>query len=93
MPWRNDTNKNDCGVYAMRHMETYMGQKMKDWNPGLRKNGLKQLRYMRAKYSAALLSYEMNDHREDNIAVANDHYKFARSDEVDVEKMLEIYVK
>lgn len=32
LPWYNDVNKVACGVCAIRHMETYMGQMVKDWN-------------------------------------------------------------
>lgn len=34
MPWKNRTNKTDCGVYAMRHMETYKGNQT--WNCGFK---------------------------------------------------------
>ncbi|KNA20687.1 hypothetical protein SOVF_050180, partial [Spinacia oleracea] len=34
MPWKNRTNKTDCGVYAMRHMEIYKGNQT--WNCGFK---------------------------------------------------------
>ncbi|KAL3618811.1 hypothetical protein CASFOL_037334 [Castilleja foliolosa] len=38
MHWRDENNRVDCGVYAMRHMETYMGGSLKSWRCGLSKN-------------------------------------------------------
>nr|GMD76216.1 uncharacterized protein LOC109168900 [Ipomoea batatas] len=35
MPWRDVNNKIDCGVYLMRHMETYTGQAVLTWDCGL----------------------------------------------------------
>jgi Ulp1 family protease len=35
MPWRNIRNVHDCGIYMMRHMETFMGDRK--WNCGLKK--------------------------------------------------------
>lgn len=32
MTWKNRENKVDCGVYAMRHMETYKGNP--NWDCG-----------------------------------------------------------
>ncbi|KAK6120670.1 hypothetical protein DH2020_045591 [Rehmannia glutinosa] len=43
MPWRDTTNKVDCGIYAMRHMESYMGGGTKGWDCGLEKNNASQL--------------------------------------------------
>ena len=36
MPWRNNSGTVDTGVYVMRHMETYFGEREKDWECGLR---------------------------------------------------------
>lgn len=33
MKWKNNVNKHDCGVYVMRHMDTYTGNA--DWDCGL----------------------------------------------------------
>lgn len=32
MPWRTKSNNVDCGIFAMRHMETYCGNKLRGWN-------------------------------------------------------------
>jgi len=29
MPWKTNKNKTDCGVFVMRHMETYKGEQIK----------------------------------------------------------------
>lgn len=70
MSWRNIKNKVDCAVYAMRHMETFMGQKVKEWDIGLMKDHSKQLLYLRAKYCRVLLTCEINMHRDRNMAEA-----------------------
>lgn len=67
MPWRNETNKIDSGVYGMLHMETYMGQKMRDWNCGLKQRSEKHMRFLRVKYCKALLTSENNNHSADNV--------------------------
>lgn len=38
MPWRDRKNVWDCGIYLMKHMESYHGQPVKQWNVGLKKN-------------------------------------------------------
>lgn len=43
LPWRNETNKVDCGIYTMQHMETYVGQCVKDWKIGLQQHADKTL--------------------------------------------------
>ncbi|XP_042001592.1 uncharacterized protein LOC121750944 [Salvia splendens] len=60
LPWQNDTNKVDCGVYVMRHMETYMGGPVRNWNSGLAKNGTEAFIKLRAKYTEALFVGETN---------------------------------
>lgn len=94
MPCRNEENKVDCAMYAMRHMETYMGQKVKDWKIGLKNNSIKQLRFLRGKYCRALLTSEVNDLNEDNIKNATTYYSLAcEQGPVDVEKLVIEYVK
>nr|KAJ0216721.1 hypothetical protein LSAT_V11C300121420 [Lactuca sativa] len=54
MSWRTVKNKVDCGVFAMRHMETYMGQPLSKWKPGLHKESAVQqttLEKLRQKYA------------------------------------------
>ncbi|KAL4558174.1 hypothetical protein LXL04_036372 [Taraxacum kok-saghyz] len=37
LKWRTKENDTDCGVFLMRHMEVYMGDKTTNWDCGLRK--------------------------------------------------------
>lgn len=67
MPWRDEVNKVDCGVFAMRHMETYMGQRVRDWNIGLMANSAKALQELRVKYCRVLLATEANHVRKTNM--------------------------
>lgn len=58
--------KMDCGIYATRHMKTYKGQRVKDWNCGL--NSEKSLQDLRVKYCKVLLTNEDNPVRRENIS-------------------------
>ncbi|KAH6783648.1 hypothetical protein C2S52_008607 [Perilla frutescens var. hirtella] len=69
MPWRDGANNNDCGIYAMRHMETYMGQAIKSWNCGLKKGNDRRMKCLCIKYCAAILTSDINVHAVD---IAND---------------------
>lgn len=80
MPWRNETNKIDCGVFAMRHLETYKGDGLKNWKCGIKPNNLKQLRFMRAKYCAAILSADSNIRAVRNKAEASLFYRMLSQD-------------
>ncbi|KAF5769442.1 putative papain-like cysteine peptidase superfamily [Helianthus annuus] len=66
MDWRTESNGIGCGIFAMRHMETYMGQ-MTGWECGLAKedapNDLqqKQLNDLRIKYIAKILLHSQNE--------------------------------
>ncbi|MFS7927511.1 hypothetical protein Hanom_Chr04g00309981 [Helianthus anomalus] len=68
MDWRTNSNGIDYGVFAIRHMETYMGQ-MAGWENGLAKedasNDLqqKQLNDLRMKYIAKILLHSKNENR------------------------------
>ncbi|KAG6405560.1 hypothetical protein SASPL_133150 [Salvia splendens] len=53
--WTTATNKVDSGVYLMRHMETFMGQKVNEWKCGLTPRSALSLQYLRAKMSKELL--------------------------------------
>lgn len=76
----------------MRHMETYMGTKVNNWDAGFKKRSKKQMRFLRAKYCAAILSAEQNDHSVDNIDAATANYKRrCVSEAIDVEKFVMNY--
>ncbi|KAL3648725.1 hypothetical protein CASFOL_005128 [Castilleja foliolosa] len=74
MHWRDESNRVDCGVYAMRHMETYMGGSLKSWRCGLSKNNQRTMKYLRVRYTAALLGSEINTHRDRVVAEAKKYY-------------------
>lgn len=76
----------------MRHMETYMGTKLKEWDCGLKKRSKKQLRFLRVKYCTSLLAAEHNGHNEDNIIAAKEHYeRSCASGPIDVEMIVATY--
>ncbi|PWA63872.1 hypothetical protein CTI12_AA348970 [Artemisia annua] len=67
MAWRIRRNENDCGIFAMRHMETYNGQKVEEWNLGFRNEGegqQGQIKTLRRKYAAKMLLSDENIHRK-----------------------------
>ena len=69
LPWRTTKNKNDCGVFAMRHMESYFGvSAISKWKMGFGKEGPAQeklLEKVRKKYAATILLSELNTKREE----------------------------
>nr|GMD57195.1 ulp1 protease family, C-terminal catalytic domain-containing protein [Ipomoea batatas] len=70
MAWRDNRNKIDCGVFLMRHIETFRGQSPKLWNCGLQKEKKDQLNALRVKYLTALVMSDLNEHRAQNIQAA-----------------------
>nr|GMC79942.1 ulp1 protease family, C-terminal catalytic domain-containing protein [Ipomoea batatas] len=71
MPWRDVNNKIDCGVYLMRHMETYTGQAVSAWDCGLVKGEYCMLQKLRIKYMKELVLSDYNLHRSSNLARAH----------------------
>ncbi|MFS8017410.1 hypothetical protein Hanom_Chr15g01380041 [Helianthus anomalus] len=65
MEWRTTSNMVDCGIFAMRHMETYMGQ-IVGWTYGLEKEDVpnqlqqRQLNDLRMKYIAKIPLHSEN---------------------------------
>ncbi|XP_057250662.1 uncharacterized protein LOC130591381 [Beta vulgaris subsp. vulgaris] len=60
-PWRSNMNIVDCGVYAMRHMETYHAQN--NWDCGLYSDNFEGLKKLRIQYCIDLLTDNANDKR------------------------------
>ncbi|KAK9697834.1 hypothetical protein RND81_08G064400 [Saponaria officinalis] len=56
MSWRSTTNVDDCGVYTMRHMETFKGDPK--WVCGLKKNDVATLEKLRLSYCGALVFFK-----------------------------------
>ncbi|PWA35976.1 ulp1 protease family, C-terminal catalytic domain-containing protein [Artemisia annua] len=64
MSWRTEENCIDCGVFMMRHMETYMGYtSAKNWKCGLKDEGPEQqnqIYELRKKYLSKILRSDIN---------------------------------
>ncbi|KAI3502757.1 hypothetical protein L1887_31047 [Cichorium endivia] len=73
MPWRTLENHVDCGIFTMRHMETYKGGPLRQWRCGLNKESqqLAQLTKLRFKYAVRLLLSDINMHRYKIVNEAN----------------------
>ncbi|KAJ9555352.1 hypothetical protein OSB04_009966 [Centaurea solstitialis] len=68
MKWRTKENYIDCGVFLMRHMETYMGGGLRGWFTGLTTESetqKKQLQMLRIKYTGKILLGEYNLNKDD----------------------------
>nr|GMD60601.1 uncharacterized protein LOC109189836 [Ipomoea batatas] len=70
MKWRDANNTIDCGVYLMRHMESYAGQSVTDWDCGLVKGDQAALDRFRMKYIREICTTNINSHRTSNVARA-----------------------
>jgi len=67
MPWRTGQNVIDCGLFVMRHMETYKGTEVNNWECGFSNEGLLQrfqINNLRVKYLAKILLHSLNEERE-----------------------------
>ncbi|KAK1353157.1 hypothetical protein POM88_052995 [Heracleum sosnowskyi] len=67
MPWQTLGNYKDCGIFLMRHLETYKGEP-KSWITDLKVESIQQtaqLLKLRAKYCHAILSSSLNEKRKD----------------------------
>nr|GMD99869.1 uncharacterized protein LOC109162486 [Ipomoea batatas] len=73
--WRDPNNKEDCGVFVMRHMESYLGGGLRNWDCGLDRQNKSQLDRLRLKYVAAILNAENNELRDENISMALEFVK------------------
>ena len=67
MSWRTEENSIDCGIFLMRHMETYMGYtSAKNWRCGLKDEGPEQqaqINELRKKYLSKILRSDVNINR------------------------------
>ena len=74
MPWRNNSATVDTGVYVMRHMKTYFGEREKDWDCGLTGKGMESLELLRMKFATALLTSPHNSKTGTNQTQATKHW-------------------
>ncbi|KAD7478908.1 hypothetical protein E3N88_02044 [Mikania micrantha] len=81
LPRQTDKNFVDCGVFAMRHMETYKGQPINEWanDCGLKEEAeqslVGQLNDLRIKYLSKLLLSDVNLLRDKVISQLEDFEK------------------
>ncbi|MFS7928468.1 hypothetical protein Hanom_Chr04g00321111 [Helianthus anomalus] len=78
MDWRTLENGVDCGVFTMRHMETYKGKT--PWNPGFENEKRKpvqdsQLRFLRYRYLCKPVLSEYNLIRKEVFEAAKEFEK------------------
>nr|GMD04567.1 uncharacterized protein LOC109174778 [Ipomoea batatas] len=64
MSWHDATNKEDCAIYAMRNMQSFMGQGCKRWDCGLEKGNHEQLRNLRQIYMSDIMMTDISMHKE-----------------------------
>ena len=70
--WQDASNSTCCGIYCMRHLETYIGNG-KMWRCGLTKgNAPEALRKLRIKYLYRILTSELNELRDDLLSRVNE---------------------
>ncbi|KAK1424715.1 hypothetical protein QVD17_20052 [Tagetes erecta] len=104
MNWRTTTNVIDCGIFTMRHMETFMGQEAADWKCGFGKeeagNQQVQLEDLRRKYTAKILLHDINENKhlvtktvkKYMELTANDKRKIQRSAKQRIESRLKLNI-
>nr|GMD50415.1 uncharacterized protein LOC109150823 [Ipomoea batatas] len=74
MNWRTADNKTDCGLYCMRHMETYMGNRQ--WKCGFTPKNPNDpyLASLRALYASRIIMMPVNVHKANVIRNAEEHF-------------------
>lgn len=93
MPWRTKNNGVDCGVFAMRHMETYMGGGLKNWKSGLLNESTDQktqLNRLRCKYVTKIIKSEVNLCKDDILREVEAYKKKDQSERVIPKKIVDI---
>ncbi|KAL8093572.1 hypothetical protein AgCh_035452 [Apium graveolens] len=77
MPWQTQENTNDCAIFLMRHMKTFMGN-TKSWKSNLKTEGcghLTQMVKLRTKYNTAILTSHINEKSSAIISEAEKLFK------------------
>ncbi|KAL4557717.1 hypothetical protein LXL04_035904 [Taraxacum kok-saghyz] len=89
MSWMTKYNYIDCGIFLMRHMETYKGQHVDDWDVNLEDevedsdDQQIQLHDLRRKYVTKILISDLNIH------IASVYSYLPQYDELPIEKKME----
>uniref|UniRef100_A0A166CXG8 Ubiquitin-like protease family profile domain-containing protein n=1 Tax=Daucus carota subsp. sativus TaxID=79200 RepID=A0A166CXG8_DAUCS len=84
MPWQTLGNYKDCGIFLIRHMETYKGEP-KNWITDLKAESTiqsAQLIKLRAKYCHAILTSPLNEKRQHVLNESKLLYNKMASDKV-----------
>ncbi|XP_065859421.1 uncharacterized protein [Euphorbia lathyris] len=68
LKWKESSNNDDCGVFLLKHMESYFGQEESEWDIGVRNNNVDQLKNFRIEYCWKILSNSGNK----EVAVVNE---------------------
>ncbi|KAG6410893.1 hypothetical protein SASPL_128966 [Salvia splendens] len=84
LEWATSTNNKDCGVYLMRHMETYVGKKGSEWDIGFSGRSVKIPQILRGRYCYTMISSIYNNQRSPMLQLAHDWM------EANMEKLLEL---
>lgn len=77
MPWQTLSNYTDCGIFLMRHLETYKGDP-NNWQTDLKVESIAQktqLLKLRAKYCHAILASPLNQKKQHILNEAKALYK------------------
>ncbi|XP_056691771.1 uncharacterized protein [Spinacia oleracea] len=67
MKWRSMKDYTNCGVYVMKHMETYTGDPEHEWICDLKANDTNQIRKLRVTFCGLLMLSKQNEMHESNI--------------------------
>nr|GMD25791.1 zinc finger BED domain-containing protein RICESLEEPER 2-like [Ipomoea batatas] len=63
-------NKVNCGVYLMRHMESYVREDVARWECGLFRGDQTELDSLRLHYMKEICTTDINSHNTRNVACA-----------------------
>ncbi|XP_056685415.1 uncharacterized protein [Spinacia oleracea] len=67
MKWRSTKDYTNCGVYVMKHMETYTGDPRHEWICDLKANDTNQIRKLRVTFCGLLMLSKQIEKHESNI--------------------------
>lgn len=76
MHWRTTFNGSDCGIFVMRHMETYVGRGI--FLHELKKESVGQkvqLKLLRAKYLTKIILMDFNEEKAKVLKEAEEYVK------------------
>ncbi|KAL2922061.1 cAMP-dependent protein kinase catalytic subunit alpha [Bienertia sinuspersici] len=60
MKWMSNDNYDDCGIYLLKHKETYHGEKDIEWENELQLNNVDQMKKLRVEYCGKIMSHKEN---------------------------------